>query len=103
VENQVGHRNGGQYVASTNVPDENFAITAGAEQDIVGGGMPSQEADAPLVANQFDDWLSERSGEAVVGDLPHLYGGIFRSAGNAVVVEGTPGYAQRRTLVTSNK
>ena len=42
-------------------------------QDIMGGGVPAQDAHTLGVALQFDDGLRERRGQPAVWDLPNLF------------------------------
>lgn len=103
MEHDLGQGNSREHVASANIPDDNLAIATSTEQNIVGGRMPGDEANTTLMAMQLDHWLGECACQTIVGNLPHLDGGVFRRAGNNIVVEWTPGYVQHRTFVSRHQ
>lgn len=68
----------GQSWAAAERGRTHLIVIASAEEDVVGGGMPLDEADAPAVPIQLQDSLRHVPLQASLGDLPdpHLRDGV---------------------------
>lgn len=103
MKDEVRKWDGREHLSRADVPDDNLAVAARTEKDIIRRRMPGEKAYPSLMANQLDDGLGERPREAIVGNLPHLHGGVLRGAGNDVVVKGTPLDVEDGAFVPGNQ
>ena len=56
----------------------------------MGGGVPEDEADSPLVLDKVDHGLRDGSGEAALGNLPDFDGAVLGRRSDHVVVVRAP-------------
>ena len=100
---QIGQGEGNQAFTGTHVPNANIIIRARAKQNILGRGVPEDEADAALVLDQVHHGLGDGAGHPAVGDLPDFDGAVLGGRGYDVVVVGAPGDVQDGTFVTGDQ
>ena len=56
----------------------------------MGGGVPEDEANSPLVLDKVDHGLGDGSGEAALGNLPDFDGAVLGRRSDHVVVVRAP-------------
>ena len=66
------HADLGEYLGSSHIPNEQLVVTAGAEQDQIGAGMPVDDAHSALMRAQVSHGLAQILGQAAFRYLPDL-------------------------------
>ena len=80
-EDEVGESEVQETLAGPDVPDADFVVAAGREKDVLGGGMPEDDADPPLVVDEVHHALRHGPGDAAVRNLPDLHCAVLRGGG----------------------
>ena len=100
VKDQVGQIDAGDHAGGADVPEEHLEVGAGAEQHILGGRMPEQEAATSLVAGELEQRLGQVLGQTAVRNLPEADHQVLGGGRDDVVIERVEGDIQHRSFVS---
>ena len=87
---------------SCNVPQDEGAVVTSGEEDVLGGGVPLQDGDLPLVAREHHQRVPQVAVESPVWHIPQLDLAILTGRCNDVVIEWIPANIQYRPCMSSN-
>ena len=80
-EDEVGEGEVQETLAGPDVPDADLVVAAGREKDVLGGGMPEDDPDPPLVVDEVHHALRHGPRDAAIRNLPDLHCAVLRGGG----------------------
>ena len=80
-QDELGQGEVDEALPGADVPHAHVVVAAAGEEDVLGGGMPEDDADSPLMMDEVHHTLRHSSGDASIRDLPDLHRAVLRRRG----------------------
>ena len=80
-QDELGQGEVDEALPGADVPHAHIVVAAAGEEDVLGGGVPEDDANSPLVVDEVHHALRHGPGDAAIRDLPYLHCAVLGGGG----------------------